>query len=188
MHAAAAIQLLMLLGCRCNEVLTLLWEDIDLEANEMLLRDSKTGPRAVPLSPAAVKVLSDPPRVADNPWVIAGRVKGRHMKSVSAPWGLVWARADLNDARIHDLRHSFVSRARALGESLPMIGKLLGHARAQTTAPYAHLARESVKEAAARIAASIGEDILRKHAALKPRNSTVIPDDRRVHVDDALCY
>ena len=44
-----------------------------------------------------------------------------------------------------------------------MIGKLLGHRRVQTTARYAHLARDSVKEAVARIAASSGEDILRKN-------------------------
>lgn len=41
-----------------------------------------------------------------------------------------------------------------------MIGKLLGHTRVQTTAKYAHLAEDSVKESAQRIAASIGEDIL----------------------------
>ena len=51
------------------------------------------------------------------------------------------ARAELDDVRIHDLRHSFASRALALGESLPMIGKLLGHAQVQTTARYAHLAK-----------------------------------------------
>lgn len=159
-HAAAAIRLLMLTGCRCNEILTLQWKDVNLEGNEIRLRDSKTGPRAVPLSAAAVKVLADLPRVPDNPWVIAGRVKGTHMKNLNAPWGVVRVRADMEEVRIHDLRHSFASRALALGESLPMIGKLLGHRRAQTTARYAHLARESVKEAAARIAASIGEDIL----------------------------
>ncbi len=161
-HAAAAIRLLMLTGCRCNEILTLQWKDVNLEASEIRLRDSKTGPRAVPLSAAAVKVLAELPRVPDNPWVIAGRVKGTHMKNLGAPWGVVRARADLNDVRIHDLRHSFASRALALGESLPMIGKLLGHRRAQTTARYAHLARDSVKEAAARIASSIGEDIMRR--------------------------
>ena len=42
-----------------------------------------------------------------------------------------------------------------------MIGKLLGHRRAQTTVRYAHLARESVREAAGRSAASIGKDVLR---------------------------
>ena len=56
--------------------------------------------------------------------------------------------------------HSFVSRALALGESLPAIGKLLGHAHVETTAKYAHLARDSMHEAAARIADSIAEDIL----------------------------
>ena len=61
---------------------------------------------------------------------------------------------------IHDLRHTFASRALVLGEPLPMIGKLLGHSKIQTTARYAHLARDSVKESAARVAASIGADIL----------------------------
>ena len=69
-------------------------------------------------------------------------------------------RAGLKDVRLHDLRHSFASRALALGESLPMIGKLLGHSKIQTTARYAHLARDSVKVSAAKVAASIGADIL----------------------------
>ena len=60
-HAAAAIRPLTLTGCRCNEILNLKWKDVDLEANEMRLRDSKTGPRAVPVSPPAAKVLADLP-------------------------------------------------------------------------------------------------------------------------------
>ena len=42
----------------------------------------------------------------------------------------------------------------------PMIGKLLGHSQVETTARYAHLARDSVQEAAERIADSIAVDIL----------------------------
>ena len=61
---------------------------------------------------------------------------------------------------IHYLWHSFASRALALGEGLPMIGKLLGHTRIETTAHYAHLARDSVREAAERVAESIAVDIL----------------------------
>ena len=41
-----------------------------------------------------------------------------------------------------------------------MIGKLLGHGQIETTARYAHLARDSVKEAAERIASSIAADVL----------------------------
>lgn len=58
------------------------------------------------------------------------------------------------------LRHCFASRALALGETLPVIGRLLGHSDIETTPCYAHLARDSVHEAAERIAESIAADIL----------------------------
>ena len=46
------------------------------------------------------------------------------------------------------------------GEGLPIIGWLLGHRRVETTARHAHLARDSVRESAQRIALSIAADIL----------------------------
>ena len=159
-HAAAAIRLLMLTGCRSGEIMGLRWEDVMLEANEVLLRDSKTGPRVVPLSPAAARVLESTPRTAGNPWVIAGREPDERLTHIAYYWYRVRERAGLDDVRLHDLRHSFASRALALGEDLTMIGKLLGHKKIQTTARYAHLARDSVKESAALVAASIGKDIL----------------------------
>ncbi|MDE0006304.1 MAG: site-specific integrase [Rhodospirillaceae bacterium] len=159
-QAAAALRLLMLTGCRCKEILRLRWEEVDLERNELRLSDSKTGPRTVPLSPAAARVLAGRPRVPGDLWVIPGRFPGRPLRNIDRSWRKVRARAGLEDVRMHDLRHSFASRALALGESLPMIGKLLGHTRVQTTARYAHLAEDSVRESAARIAAGIGEDIL----------------------------
>ena len=158
--AIPAIRLLILTGCRKNEIVTLRWDDIDRTAGELLLRDSKTGPRVVPLSPGAARVLADLPRDAGNPWVIAGRKPGSRLSHIVYYWYRVRERAELDDVRIHDLRHSFASRALALGESLPTIGKLLGHSKIQTTARYAHLARDSVQESAARVAASIGADIL----------------------------
>ncbi len=61
--------------------------------------------------------------------------------------------------RLHDICHSYASRALAAGESLSMIGKLLGHADIQSTARYAHLARETERLSAARVGGSIGADI-----------------------------
>ena len=165
-YAAAAIRLLMLTGCRRNEIVELRWEDVDLDAGELRLADGKTGARLVPLSPAAAAVLSGLPRMGDSPWVIPGREPGRHLADLQPPWERVRERAGLEDVRIHDLRHSFASRALALGESLPMIGKLLGHTQVQTTARYAHLARDSVKASASRIADSIGADILGKETSV----------------------
>ena len=159
-HAAAAIRLLLLTGCRRNEIMGLAWDDLDFEAGEMRLRDSKTGGRIVPLPPAAAAVLADLPRIDRNPWVFPGKRKGTHQVNINESWDRVRRRAGLDDVRLHDLRHTFASRALAIGEGLPMIGELLGHRKIDTTARYAHLARESIQASTAKVADSIGADIL----------------------------
>ena len=160
--AVAAIRLLMLTGCRKSEILTLRWTDVDLEAGELHLADAKAGPRAVQLPPTAVRLLEALPRREDCRWVFPGedregRFSGGGLHHV---WQTVRTNAELEDVRLHDLRHSFASRALALGETLPVIGKLLGHNDIETTARYAHLARDSIHEAAERIAGSVAADIL----------------------------
>ena len=160
--AVTAIRLLMLTGCRKNEILTLRWAEVDLDAGELHLGDSKTGPRAVQLPPTAVALLEALPRRKNSPWVFPGNDRdGRYSGGgLDHAWQTMRAAAGLEDVRMHDLRHSFASRALALGETLPVIGKLLGHSDIETTARYAHLAHDSVRETAERIAQSIATDIL----------------------------
>jgi integrase len=79
-----------------------------------------------------------------------------------------WSCRPVADLRIHDLRHSFASGAVALGEGLPMIGKLLGHTQVQTTARYAHLAADPVKAAAERVSSSIA-------ALIRGQKGQVVP-------------
>ena len=156
--AVAAFRLLLLTGCRMSEIRDLRWDYVKDDCIE--LPDAKTGGRVVPLGPEASAVLSAIPRDEDNPWVIAGRLPGSHLTDLQRPWRRIRKQAGLEGVRIHDLRHSFASRALALGESLTMIGKLLGHTQVQTTARYAHLARDSIQTAAARITGSIGGNLL----------------------------
>ena len=156
--AVAAFRLLLLTGCRMSEIRDLRWDYVKGDCIE--LPDAKTGGRVVPLGPEARAVLSAIPREEDNPWVIAGHLPGSHLTDLQRPWRRIRKQADLEEVRIHDLRHSFASRALALGESLTMIGKLLGHTQVQTTARYAHLARDSIQTAAARITESIGGNLL----------------------------
>ena len=105
-------------------------------------------------------MLAALPREPGNPWVVPGAKPGTHMADIDGAWQSIRAKAGLHDVRIHDIRHSFASRALALGEGLPIIGRLLGHRRVETTARYAHLARDSVRESAERIAVSIAADIM----------------------------
>ena len=162
-HAVAAIRLLLLTGFRKGEMLNLRWSEVDLGANELRVPDTKTGPRTISLSPEAAGVLAAIPHVDGNPFVIPGKIKGKAMRNLNDPWEIVCERAGLEDLRIHDARHSYASRALALGESLPMIGRLLGHTQVETTARYAHLAEDSLRESAVRISDSIAADIFPKY-------------------------
>ena len=104
--AAWAPRLLMLTGCRRNEVATLKWEHIDLEHDELRLRDAKTRARAVPLSPAAIRVLSALPRRPDITWVFPGRVRGTRLRTLNDSWQVVRKEAGLEDVRLNDFRHT----------------------------------------------------------------------------------
>ena len=159
--AIAALRLLMLTGCRRDEILTLRWDDVDRTARELRLRDSKKGPRMVALTPALERVLDSIPRTPGNPWVIVGR-KGEPSGAASTPVGARAGAGRTRGRRLHDLRHSYASRALALGESLTMIGRLLGHVQVATTARYAHLVRDAEKLAAARVGDSIGAHLSRR--------------------------
>ena len=87
---------------------------------------SKTGPRAVPLSPPAAKVLAELPRVPGNPWAIPGQKPDTHMTDLDDPWRTVRERAGIEKVRIHDCRHSFASQAAMQGIPLPVVARLLG--------------------------------------------------------------
>ena len=143
----AAIRLLIFTGARLGEVLNLEWEHVDFERTMLLLPDSKTGRKAVYLSAPALDVLSKLPHVEGNPFVICGDKPAAHLVNLEKPWRRIRAKAELDDVRIHDLRHSFASMAASGGLSLLMIGKLLGHTQAATTERYAHLAADPVRAA-----------------------------------------
>ena len=163
----AAIRLLMLTGARLGEIQTLKWAYV--RDGYLALPDSKTGAKRIELGEEAVAVLSRITRHLDNPYVIAGTLPGQHWTDLQRPWRRIRRKAGLPDLRIHDLRHTFASVAASAGESLSMIGKLLGHTQAQTTARYAHLAPAPVRDTADRVAGQIavamGFEAARPHAA-----------------------
>jgi integrase len=132
---------------RRNEILTLRWDHVSEEHESLFLPDSKTGRKAVHLSPPALALLQAIPRLEGNPYVICGERPGRHLVNIEKPWRRIRVAAKFDDVRLHDLRHSFASVAASGGQSLIVIGKMLGHSQPATTARYAHLADDPVKTA-----------------------------------------
>jgi integrase len=151
-YIPAAVKLLLFTGARLSEILTLRWESIDVGRGEARLPDSKTGAKTLHLPPPALAVLADLPRVNGNPYVIVGQRDGAALVNLEKPWQAIRTAAGLPNLRLHDLRHAFASAGAARGDSLLVIGKLLGHAQVSTTERYSHLASDPLKATAARIA------------------------------------
>lgn len=133
--AGAAIRLLLLTGCRLREILHLRWSDVDLERGMLNLLNSKTGRKNVILNAPALAVIGTLPRMGD--YLIHGERPDKPRADLKRPWAIVCRRAGLEGVRIHDLRHSFASIGVGTGHGLPIVGKLLGHADASSTARYA---------------------------------------------------
>jgi integrase len=153
--ASAAIKLLLLTGCRKNEILRLRWDHVDLERQCLRLPDSKTGAKVVQLAGPAVAEISKLRRA--SAWVLPSTKGDGHYVGLAKHWNAVKAKAAeiastanhttgsieevprFDGVRIHDFRHSFASFAVMDGAALFLVGKVLGHKHASTTEKYAHV-------------------------------------------------
>ena len=147
----AVIRLLLLTGCRKGEILTLRWSDY--REGHLFLRDSKTGPRTVWLSTPTRKVLDGMERTSRWVFPAPGGGGPRSATWLYYFWQQVRTEADLRDVRLHDLRHTVASLALREGETVLAIGRLLGHASAETTLKYTHPVDAMVKNAAETVGA-----------------------------------
>jgi integrase len=157
--AVAAVRLLLLTGARRREITELAWAHVDLAAGLLRLRESKSGPKAIPLNIGARELLASLPRDASSPRVFPS---GRHRVeyAVQHTWARVRARAGCSDVRLHDLRHTWATFATAANYSTAIVGKALGHRSEQSTRRYQHLGiadpvREMVERVGGEIAASL---------------------------------
>lgn len=151
-RAINIIRMLVYTGARLSEILTLQWGWIHWEDGFARLPDSKTGTKNLPLPQPALDVLR---KVSEehgrqSKFVFPGARSGTYFTGIQKPWQRIRLKAGLPDVRIHDLRHCFASTAVAHGESLYLIGAILGHRTTSTTQRYAHLAMQPILESANR--------------------------------------
>jgi integrase len=159
-RAIAAVRLLLFTGARMNEILTLRWSWIDWRLGIARLPDSKTGPKTLFLPEPALRLLEElKARVqrdySRSPFVLPGDRGTTNFQGLFYAWQRIRTIARLTDLRLHDLRHVYASTAVASGDSLYIVGRILGHRRAETTQRYAHLAIDPVREVANRTAAKL---------------------------------
>jgi integrase len=161
-YPSAAIKLLLVTGCRRGEIVNLRWDHVDFERECLRLPDSKTGAKVVYLNAPARALLRELPRMADSSQVLPAMRADSAGPAIDKVWSRVRKAAGLADVRLHDLRHSFASVGAASGLSLPIIGALLGHKHAATTARYAHLSADPLRAANDAVGARIAAAMSRK--------------------------
>jgi len=146
-----ALRVIMLTGARLREILHLKWDYVDIGRGVLELPKSKTGAKTIYLNKAALSLIISMPKQLENPYVFFGMKPGQPVHDMQKAWQRIRKDAEIEDVRIHDLRHTFASVAVMNGMSLPLIGALLGHSQPRTTARYAHLAAEPLKNAAEKV-------------------------------------
>jgi integrase len=147
--AARAIKMLLMTGARRNEITQAKWEYVNWERRTLLVPCSKSGrSRSIHLNSAALDVLRSIPRTTEELFVFPSPTTGRPSSSLHFPWSRIRKRSGLLDVRLHDLRHSFASFLVNKGVSLYIVQSLLGHTQVRATQRYAHLADETLSDAA----------------------------------------
>ncbi len=143
---------MILTGARKNEVLSATWDQFDLERGRWTKPSHHTKQKRtehVPLSGAARALISAMQSEADpqSPYLFAGDAPDKPLGDIKRFWARVCQAAGIEGVRIHDLRHTYASSLVSRGVSLHIVGRLLGHTQPQTTARYAHLDDNALRDA-----------------------------------------
>ena len=147
---ADIIRILLLTGCRKNEIVRLRRDEVKVDRLE--LRDSKTGPRTVMLNGQAWDVVKRRMAQSTGPWVFPSVKDSSRAQSHGLPlWYAVRREAGIEDARLHDLRHTVASQAAMNGVPLPVVARMLGHSNVRMTMRYAHVGDREIEAAAERV-------------------------------------
>jgi len=155
-EVADVIRLLLLTGARKTEVLGAAWDQFNLADGTWTKPASITKQKVVhtvPLSAPARRLLEKRfgGRDANAKFVFPGPGPLGYRTSIKRDWGQMCKAAGIAGLRVHDLRHSYAAQLASAGVGLHIIGGLLGHSQPATTARYAHLFDDPLRQATERV-------------------------------------
>jgi integrase len=160
-HADAVklTKLVLFSGQRITRALTAEWAQFDLAAgtwNQVYVSKNKERARQIPLSAPALDLLHVMRKDAPD----AKKVFDLHYSQAREHFQRIMVAAGIpikGEQRVtfHTLRHSLASTLGNAGQSLQVIGKLLGHHDQKTTARYSHLVTDTLRAATERASAII---------------------------------
>jgi len=144
-------------GMRYGEILNLTWEDVDLKKRKIILHETKNNERrVVPIVGLSLDILKGFSKVRriDSNLLFPG---GHPQKPVDLrhAWEVALKRANIENFRFHDLRHTAASYLAMNGATLAEIAEVLGHKTLQMVKRYAHLSEAHTASVVERMNAKI---------------------------------
>jgi integrase/recombinase XerD len=145
------IEILLQTGIRIGELASLTLDDIrkqDLENNKELnyLYIAELGshpPRKVPLNKSAKKAIDDyleiRPETEEETLFITKNGRPLLVRNIRTTIDKAFEKAGIKNAKVNDLRNTFIAHHLANGVSLVTVSKLVGHKRLSTTEKYLNL-------------------------------------------------
>lgn len=137
----------LLTGARKSNTLAMRWADINFSTATWRVEDTKNGEaQTIHLPQQAMQILTERKWKSESPFVFKGTGKTGHLADPKKAWSRILAEAGIDNLRIHDLRRTLGSYQAATGANGYIIGKSLGHKSQQSTAIYARLNLDPVRE------------------------------------------
>jgi len=147
-HLRPIVILALNTGMRLGEILNLKWRDIDLDQKLIYIIHTKSGEkREVPLNNLLVKLLEKMKKTSENNDYVFSHKNGLPYNRVYKGFKSACKRANIEDFRFHDLRHTFASHLVMNGVDLKTVQELLGHKTFTMTLRYAHLSPDHKRKA-----------------------------------------
>jgi integrase len=133
-------------GMRRGEILGLTWDRVDLKHGRLTITDTKNGEiRAIPVTGAALDLLKERAKKKKKKinLVFPDR-SGKAPAKFRDSWLSALERAEIEDFRFHDLRHTAASYLAMSGATLAEIAEILGHKTLQMVKRYSHFSTDHV--------------------------------------------
>jgi integrase len=153
--AVAALQFLILTGCRLRECLHSRWEHFDADNQVLFVPNSKSGrSKYLQLNDSVLQILAGLDTRGTSEWIFANRRDPtKPINDLRKIFSKCLRAAGINDhVRLHDCRHTFCSTAVGAGQSLYVVQNLVAHAQPSTTMRYAHVMNKTLRDASQSVA------------------------------------
>ncbi len=142
-------------GMRFSEIANLEWQDVNIYAESLFLRDTKSGRNRTVFMTSRVKELFQKMVFGKPDELVFPNRDGKRMKHISKTFDETVEKLGLNrgitDTRYkavyHSLRHTHASRLLESGVDIYHVKELLGHQSIQTTERYTHARDQTLKNA-----------------------------------------